>query len=352
MCNYKDKRDILSMSLAELEGICVQNGQQRFRSRQVFQWLHLHHAVSFSEMTNLPAQFRLYLEENFYISLPKIEKKLVSAIDHTVKYLYRLGDGECVECVMMEYQHGNSLCVSTQVGCRMGCRFCASTIAGFVRNLTPSEMLSQIYTSELDSGREVSSIVLMGIGEPLDNYENVLRFLHLLSSPDGRNMSLRHVSLSTCGLVAQIDALAREKLGLTLSVSLHAPNDAIRNTMMPVNRRYPVAQLMDACRRYIRSTGRRISFEYAIVAGVNDSLACAQELAARLRGMQCHVNLIPVNPVRERNYRTSQRNVIERFKRDLEQRGINVTIRRTLGADIQAACGQLRREREEGSGAD
>lgn len=336
--------DIGSMTLSELTSLMAQQGLPGFRAKQIYQWLHRKNAASFEEMTDLPASLRQTLLESCCVNFPKIKKKLVSVIDNTVKYLYTFQDGQCVETVLMRYHHGNSLCVSTQVGCRMGCQFCASTIAGFVRCLTPYEILSQLYAAERDTGEKVSSVVLMGIGEPLDNYDNVTRFLQMLSDSEGHNLSLRHLSLSTCGLVDGIDRLAREGLQLTLSISLHAPNDQIRRQTMPVARRWPMDELLDACRRYIQATGRRISFEYAMIEGVNDSPACAKELACRLKGMLCHVNLIPVNPVKERDYRRSGRQAIGRFVKILETSGIPATVRRRLGADINAACGQLRRD--------
>ncbi len=338
------KADIKSLRLEELEAAIKVLGEPQYRAAQVFTWLHQKRALSFAEMTNLSKPLREKLEEGFVIPRVTVRRKLVSELDGTVKYLYELEDGETVEAVLMRYHHGNSLCISTQVGCRMGCSFCASTLCGCVRNLTAAEMLCEVEEAERDSGEKVSSLVLMGIGEPLDNYDNVVRFMSLLSAPDGINMSLRHVSLSTCGLVPQIDELAKLRLGLTLSVSLHAPNDQLRSRTMPVNRRYPIGELLDACRRYARDTSRRISFEYALIAGENDSEANARELAARLKGMLCHVNLIPVNPVAERGYRASSREAVERFTRILDQAGIAVTVRRRLGSDINAACGQLRRE--------
>lgn len=310
---------------------------------QVFQWLHCKKAASFDEMTNISAQTKALLVENFYINSMKIQKRLVSAIDNTVKYLYLLPDGNKVETVLMEYRHGNSICLSTQVGCKMGCRFCASTKAGFVRNLLPSEILLQIYETERDSGRKADSVVLMGIGEPLDNFSNTVKFLELVSHKDGRNMSLRHVSLSTCGLVDKIYALAEMKLGLTLSVSLHAPTDEKRNAIMPVNAKYPVKELIKACGDYFNATGRRISFEFGLIEGVNDDMNTARELIALLKPLApCHVNLIPINEIREGDYRKSS--YTAQFQKTLMQGGLNATVRRTLGADIEAACGQLRRD--------
>ena len=339
-----EKIDIKSLSIEELRERFIQLGEPAFRAGQVFSWLHQRRAQSFDEMSNLSKSLRETLGAGFYIPQVTIKQKLVSEFDGTVKYLYELEDGETVEAVFMRYHHGNSLCISTQVGCRMGCTFCASTLGGCVRNLTAAEMLGEVYTAEQDTGEKVSSLVLMGIGEPLDNYDNVVRFLQLLSNKNGMNMSLRHVSLSTCGLVPRIYDLAKLRFGLTLSVSLHAPNDQIRSRTMPVNRRYNIDELLTACRHYAEATSRRISFEYALIDGVNDSEQNARELARRLKGMLCHVNLIAVNPVTELHHKTSTRGAIERFTAVLEREKISATVRRKLGADINAACGQLRRE--------
>lgn len=340
------KQDLLSLSLPELEAAITALGEQKFRARQLYEWLHRKNAASLSECTNLSAALRQKLDERFYIPRLTVKRKLESALDRTVKYLYELPDGERIETVLMEYHHGNSLCISTQVGCKMGCAFCASTKAGFVRNLSPSELLLQLYETERDSGRTVGSIVLMGIGEPLDNFDNVMKFLELLSSEEGRGMSLRHVSLSTCGLVEGIERLAEKKLGLTLSVSLHAPTDEKRNAIMPVNRRYGVNELIGACRRYFDKTGRRISFEFALIEGVNDDRETARELIRLLKPLSpCHVNLIPVNEIRERDFRRSAN--VKAFQTMLTDGGLNATVRRTLGADISAACGQLRRDHGE-----
>ena len=341
---WQDKQDIKSLELAELTEAMVQMGQPKFRGKQVYSWLHEKRVESFEEMSNLPAAFRQQLAQNYYINSLSIIRKLTSKIDGTQKYLLWLKDNNCVEAVLMKYKYGNSVCISTQVGCRMGCKFCASTLAGLVRSLEPSEMLDEIYTVTRDSGQRVSNVVLMGIGEPFDNYDNVMKFLHILSSPEGYNLSLRHLSLSTCGLVDRIYQLAEEKVGLTLSISLHAPNDEIRSQTMPINKRYPIDELLEACRYYFNKTGRRISFEYALIEGVNDEVRHANELADRLRGMSAHVNLIPVNPVKERGFKRGSRQRIEAFQKALEARGVNATIRRELGADINAACGQLRRE--------
>lgn len=331
------------MTLAEMQAEISALGEKPFRAKQLYEWLHKKRAVSFSECTNLSAALIAKLEENFFIGRLSVKKRLVSAIDGTVKYLYEFADGERAETVMMSYKHGNSLCISTQVGCKMGCSFCASTKAGFVRNLEPSEMLLQIYESERDSGRKVESLVLMGIGEPLDNYDNVMKFLNILSSPEGTNMSLRHVSLSTCGLVERINELAELRSGLTLSVSLHAPTDEKRNAIMPVNKRYGTKELIEACRNYFDKTGRRISFEFALISGVNDNMETARELIALLKPLSpCHVNLIPINEIKERDYRRSSN--VKNFCQALIDGGLNATVRRTLGADINAACGQLRRD--------
>lgn len=339
------KKDILSYSLGELEAALADIGEKKFRAKQIYEWLHVQRVSEFDKMSNISLSLRTKLDEEFYINSINIVKKLESHIDNTVKYLYELSDGNHVECVMMEYKHGNSLCISTQVGCKMGCRFCASTIAGFKRNLLPSEMLLQIYTAEKESGKHVDSLVLMGIGEPLDNFDNVVKFLQLLSYETGKNMSLRHVSLSTCGLVNRIYDLAEYKFGLTLSISLHAVTDKKRSAIMPVNDRFGINELLQACRDYIDKTGRRISFEYSVIHGVNDSPEDAAGLIKLLKNMNCHVNLIPVNEIKERDFKADRRS-LEKFEEMLIKGGLNATTRRTLGADINAACGQLRREYE------
>ncbi|MCI7767556.1 MAG: 23S rRNA (adenine(2503)-C(2))-methyltransferase RlmN [Oscillospiraceae bacterium] len=340
-----EKLDILSLSLDEIIMELDSMGEKKFRAEQIFNWLHVKKVTEFSEMSNISLELRTKLSEKFYIKRLNIVKRLESCVDNTIKYLYELDDGNHIETVLMDYKHGNSICISTQVGCKMGCNFCASTIAGFRRNLTPSEMLMQIYMAEKDSGRHADSLVLMGIGEPLDNYNNVVRFLELLSAPKGRNMSLRHVSLSTCGIVPKINELAKLKTGLTLSVSLHSADNERRSEIMPVNKSWDIEELIGACKSYIRDTGRRISFEYAVISGVNDSPRDAEALAGLLRGMNCHINLIPVNKIKERSY-SADRSAVEQFSKRLERLGMNVTVRRTLGADINAACGQLRREYE------
>lgn len=339
-----EKIDIKSYTLPELSAFLASLGEPAFRTGQVYDWLHKKNVADFDEMSNLSARLRVVLDEKCYINRLIVQKKLVSELDDTVKYLYKLRDGNCIESVLMSYRHGKSLCVSTQAGCRMGCGFCASTLGGLARNLTASEMLDQIYETQRDSGLHVDSVVLMGIGEPLDNFDNVVSFLEILSSPGGEHMSLRHVSLSTCGLVDKIDLLAKKRLPLTLSVSLHAPNDDIRSKIMPVNRKWGVDELLGACRRYFEATGRRVSFEYALIDGVNDGDIHARQLALKLRGLNCHVNLIPVNAVAERGYRRAKAESVRRFSQILTDMGLTATVRRELGADINAACGQLRRE--------
>lgn len=337
------KKDIKSLTLGELKAELTLMGEKSFKAGQIYSWLHKHTVESFDEMTNISKDLRSKLENNYDIYSCTIEKKLVSVYDDTVKYLFRLNDGELIESVVMKYKYGYTICVSSQVGCRMGCNFCASGIAGFIRNLTPSEILSQIYVAQKDLSVRISHIVMMGVGEPLDNFDNVIRFLKMISDENGQNIGMRNISLSTCGVVTGIKKLMDEKLQLTLSISLHAPNDEIRSRTMPVNNKWNIDTLLSACKEYIKATNRRISFEYAMISGVNDSDDCAMELARRLKGMLCHVNLIPVNSVKERDYRKSNRDRIERFIKILEKNGINATVRRTLGSDINASCGQLRR---------
>lgn len=337
--NYEDIR---SLTFEELQTMIVSHGLPKFRAAQIYSWLHEKGVRSFSEMQNIPKSLRETLEQECKLYNCSIDTKLCSESDGTVKYLYELEPGEYAECVVMRYKYGLSICISTQLGCKMGCSFCASAIGGFRRQLRPSEMLSEIYTAQADLGERISHIVLMGTGEPLDNYENVLRFLHLVTDERGLNISMRHISLSTCGVVPRIYELAKEHLGLTLSVSLHAPNDEIRSKLMPVNRTWGIDELLRACRYYTKATSRRISFEYTMIDGVNDSDACAEELAARLHGMLCHVNLIPVNTVREKQYQKSRADRLRRFSEILQKRGLTVTVRRTLGEDINASCGQLR----------
>ena len=330
-------------TLPELGAIFKELGQPTFRAKQVYSWLHKG-ARSYDEMTNLPKGLRDTLAETYPIQAPKVVRKQESQRDGTIKYLWELSDGNCVETVLMRYHYGNTVCISTEVGCRMGCAFCASTLGGLVRRLEPFEMLDQVLFTQVDSGQPVSHIVLMGIGEPLDNFDNVMRFLELVNSPEGMNISMRHISLSTCGLVPRIDELAKRNLQLTLSVSLHAPNDEIRNTIMPVNKAYPSQELIDACRRYYAATSRRISFEYAMIGGVNDSKENARELLRRMKGLPCHFNLIPLNHVEESPLKPSTKEAVAQFQKILEEGGIPATVRRTLGGDIDASCGQLRRK--------
>ena len=339
--------DIKSMTLEEITEALRAMGEAPFRGKQVFTWLH-RGAVSFDEMNNLSKALREKLAATYTITAPRIARKQVSRLDGTVKYLWELGDGNCIETVLMSYHHGNTVCISSQVGCRMGCRFCASTIAGKVRDLTPSEMLDQVLFTHLDSGEEISNIVLMGIGEPMDNFDNVMRFLELVNHPDGLNIGMRHISLSTCGVVPGIDRLAELSLQLTLSVSLHAPDSETRSRIMPVNRAYDVEELFAACHRYFRKTGRRISFEYAMIDGVNDSDAQADLLCSKIRGMPGHVNLIPLNDVVESEWKPSRR--IAAFQKRLESHGVTATVRRSLGGDIDASCGQLRRRQMQEKG--
>lgn len=333
--------DLKSMDMSEITALLKELGEPGFRAKQVFRWLH-RGAVSFDEMTDLSKPLREKLSKACFITAPKVERKQVSQVDGTVKYLWRLGDGNCVETVLMRYHHGNTVCISSQVGCRMGCAFCASTIGGKVRDLAPAEMLDQVLFTQLDSGEEISNIVLMGIGEPLDNFDTVIRFLELVNHPDGLNIGMRHISLSTCGLVERIDKLAELRLQLTLSVSLHAPDDETRSKIMPVNRSVGVDKLFACCRRYFETTGRRISYEYAMIDGVNDSDWQADLLAKHLKGTPGHVNLIPLNEVAESPLRPSRR--IREFQKRLEEHGVTVTVRRKLGGDIDASCGQLRRK--------
>ena len=337
--------DIKSLTTEQLTDRITAMGYPAFRAKQVRSWLD-NGVTSFEAMSNLPKAMREDLAKSFVIPHVKIETKLVSQIDGTVKYLFSLCDGETVESVLMHYHHGWSQCISTQVGCRMGCTFCATGKGGLVRNLSASEILAQIEAAQADHGVRVSSIVLMGMGEPLDNYDEVIRFLEMVNAEGGVQIGMRHISLSTCGLVDRIDQLREKNWQLTLSVSLHAPNDELRRRLMPIAKKWSVDELLDACRRYAAHTGRRISFEYAMVDGVTDTDECAKELASKLRGMLCHVNLIPVNPVDGTPYRRSRSDRLQAFIRILEKAGITATVRRTLGADINASCGQLRRKQQ------
>jgi len=339
------KIDLLSLLPEELEALMKELGEPSYRWKQIFGWLHAKMASSFDEMTNLPGPLRTRLKEICEIGGVNVQKRLVSSIDGTVKYLYGAGGGDMVEGALMRHRHGNSLCISSQVGCRMGCAFCASALGGLSRNLTPGEMLGQVYACARDIHPEkIGSVVLMGIGEPLDNFENVCRFLELISHPEGLRLSLRRVSLSTCGLVDGIRKLAEKNYPLTLSISLHAANDALRSRLMPINRKYNLTALMAACRDYFAKTGRRISFEYCLIHGENDSPADAKELATLLKGLSCHLNLIPHNKVSERDFVRPDPDKIRSFQQKLEEQGVSVTLRRELGADVAAACGQLRRK--------
>ena len=335
--------NLKSMTQSEIGAVFQELGLPAFRAKQVYSWLHKG-VRSYDEMTNLPKSLRDVLSEKYPIHPPKVVRKQESAKDGTIKYLWQLQDGNCVETVLMRYRYGNTVCISTEVGCGMGCAFCASTIGGLVRRLEPYEMLDEVLFTQVDSGQTVSHVVLMGIGEPLDNFDNVMRFLELVNSPEGMNISMRHISLSTCGLVPRIDALAQRKLQLSLAISLHGPNDEIRGRLMPVNRAYPMDQLLDACRRYYAATSRRIHFEYAMIDGVNDSEDNAKELLQRLKGLPAHVNMIPLNHVEESPLKPSSRTAVARFQKILEAGGVTATVRRTLGGDIDASCGQLRRK--------
>jgi 23S rRNA (adenine2503-C2)-methyltransferase len=339
-------QDIKSMTLDEIKADFAAEGQPAFRALQIYKWLH-RGITSFDEMSDQSKAFRQKLSQRYYIANAVIKKKLESEIDDTVKYLFSLNDGDYVESVLMKYHHGHTLCISTQVGCKMNCAFCATGKSGFSRNLTASEMLAQIQTAQNDAGIRISNVVMMGMGEALDNYDNVLRFLELVTSDEGINIGMRHISLSTCGIVDKIYDLAQKKLQLTLSVSLHAPNDEIRSKTMPVNQKWGVDELLKACRYYAKLTGRRISFEYAMISGINDSDACASELASRLKGTLSHVNLIPVNDVTGAGFQKSSSDRLQKFSRILSDNGITVTLRRTLGSDINASCGQLRRRYKE-----
>ena len=337
--------DIKSMTLGEISEALRAMGEPSFRGKQVFTWLH-RGVTDFDQMINIPKSLREKLAQEYVITAPTVARKQVSKLDGTIKYLWELSDGNCIETVLMSYHHGNTVCISSQVGCRMGCKFCASTLAGKVRDLTPSEMLDQVLFTQLDAGKEISNIVLMGIGEPLDNFDAVLRFLELVNSPDGMNIGMRHISLSTCGLVDKIKLLAEKKLQLTLSVSLHSPDNESRNKIMPINKRWNVEEVLAACKEYYEITGRRVSFEYTMISGVSDSPEQAELLAKKLSGMGAHVNMIPLNDVEETGLHTSSREAIARFQSILQAHGITATVRRTLGSDIDASCGQLRRKFE------
>lgn len=338
--------DLKSMDLSELTQFFVEQGQPKFRAEQVFAWIH-RGATSFDEMSNLSKEFREKLKKTAYITYAECFRKQVSKRDGTIKFLWRFPDGNAVESVFMEYKHGNTVCISTQVGCRMGCRFCASTIGGKIRDLTAGEMLEQVLRAQCNTGKKVSNIVLMGTGEPFDNYENVRKFLSLVNHPKGMGIGMRHISISTCGLCDGIRRLGEENLQVTLSISLHAPDNATRDQLMPVNKKYPVEELISACKEYYAKTSRRISFEYTMIQGVSDTDAAAHKLAGLLKGFPCHINLIPLHRVEGRNLKPSTVQAITRFIKILEQNGLTVTVRRSLGEDIDAACGQLKSKSEQ-----
>ena len=335
--------NLKSMTLAEVTAALKEMGQPAFRGKQVYTWLHKG-VRSYDEMSNLSKELRSALAEKYPFTPPEVVRKQESAREGTIKYLWRLSDGNCVETVLMRYNYGNTVCISTEVGCRMGCAFCASTIGGLVRKLEPYEMVDEVLFTQIDSGLPISRVVLMGIGEPLDNFDNVMRFLELINSEEGMNISMRHISLSTCGLVPKIDELAKRKLQISLAISLHGPNDVIRDRIMPVNKAYPTEELLSACRRYFEATSRRIHFEYAMIDGVNDREEDAKELLRRLKGLPAHFNLIPLNHVEESPLKPSSKAAVARFQKILEDGGITATVRRTLGGDIDASCGQLRRK--------
>ena len=338
-----------SMTLPEMTAALKELGQPAFRGKQVYTWLHKG-VRSYDEMTNLPKNLRDTLAQQYPLYAPVAVRKQESQRDGTIKYLWQLQDGNCVETVLMRYHYGNTVCISTEVGCRMGCAFCASTLGGLVRKLEPFEMLDQVLFTQLDSGLPINHIVLMGIGEPLDNFDNVLRFLELVNSEEGMNISMRHISLSTCGLVPKIDELAKKKLQISLAISLHGPNDEVRDKIMPVNKAYPMDELLAACRRYYEATSRRIHFEYAMIDGVNDTPEAARELLKRMKGLPAHFNLIPLNHVEESPLKPSSKSAVATFQKILEEGGITATVRRTLGGDIDASCGQLRRKHQKSQG--
>lgn len=335
--------DLKDFEFDELAAYLKEMGEPKFRAGQIFSWLHKG-AEDYDEMTNLSKATRAKLKENTYVSVLKIRLKLVSKIDGTVKYLFELPDGNCIESVVMRYHHGLTICISSQIGCRMGCRFCASTIGGLYRSLTAGEILNQVIFAQKDLGERISNIVIMGIGEPMDNYDNIIKFLHNVNHEKGLNIGYRHITLSSCGVVPGLRKLADEELPITLTISLHAPNNDIRNEIMPVNHRWDINELMDVCKYYVSKTGRRISFEYSLIHGVNDSAENARELAGLVRPLHGHVNLIPVNKVEERDYKKGSAEDIRMFRDLLEDLGINATVRRELGSDINASCGQLRKK--------
>ena len=342
LLRIKQGNDIKSLNYNELVQYVESINEKKFRAAQLYSWMHEKLAESYDEMTNISDKLKDTLKEDTLYTSLKIVKMQESRIDGTRKYLFELYDGNLIESVFMKYHHGNSVCISSQVGCKMGCRFCASTLNGCVRNLSPSEMLDQIYRISRDTNERVSNVVIMGSGEPMDNYDNVIKFIELLNSERGLNISQRNITVSTCGIVPKIKELADLKLQITLAISLHAPNDELRKTMMPIANKYSIAEIMDACRYYLDKTGRRISFEYSLVKGVNDTKECANELIELVKGLNCHINMIPVNPIKERDYEQSEKNSIKNFRDMLERKGINATVRREMGRDIDGACGQLR----------
>lgn len=337
-----EKTDIKSLYEKELEDLILSFGEKKFRASQIYSWLHEKETETFDEMTNISLGLRKILSEHTVLTKLEIENLQISKLDGTRKYLFRLGDGNLIESVFMKYEHGNSVCVSSQAGCRMGCRFCASTLKGLSRNLRASEILEQVYAIERDTKERVSHVVIMGSGEPFDNYENVIRFIRILISEKGKNMSVRNITLSTCGIVEKIDAFAEENLPITLALSLHAPEQKLREELMPIARRYDLNDVLSACDRYFSRTHRRITYEYSLMNGINDTENCADMLSERLKGRQAHVNLIPVNPVEETHFKKPDASRITAFRKILEKNGINVTMRRTMGSDIDGACGQLR----------
>ena len=339
-----EKTDIKSLNLEELTAFVESLGEKKFRAKQIYEWIHRKHVASFSEMTNISAALIEKLNQNCTLTSLKKADVQISKIDGTRKYLFLLDDGNVIESVLMRYKHGNSVCISSQVGCRMGCRFCASTLDGLVRGLRPSEMLDQIYQIGTDIGERISNVVVMGTGEPLDNYDNLLKFIELLSDENGLNISQRNLTVSTCGIVPRMRELADKKLQITLALSLHASNQEKRLQLMTVANKYDIKEAVDACRYYFEQTGRRITFEYSLVAGVNDTAEDAAELAELVRGINCHINLIPVNPIKERSYRQPDDGAVHAFQKKLERNGLTVTVRREMGRDIDGACGQLRRK--------
>lgn len=342
-----DKADLKSMNLEELTAFITDLGEKSFRAKQIYQWIHVKQTDDLEEMTNISKKLKEELRNRTFLTTLKKEEVQISRLDGTRKYLFLLEDGNVIESVLMKYKHGNSVCISSQAGCRMGCRFCASTLDGLVRGLTPAEMIDQVYQIGKDIGERISNVVVMGTGEPLDNFENLLRFIELLTDENGIHISQRNLTVSTCGLVPKMRELAEKKLAITLALSLHASNQEKRRSLMPIANKYEIHQVVDACRYYFEQTGRRVTFEYSLVGGVNDTEEDAKELSALIHGMNCHVNLIPVNPIKEREYVQSNADVITAFKNKLEKNGINVTIRREMGRDIDGACGQLRKRYKE-----